>query len=226
MDSTLTAVRRNTIGKNEAVRTRQAGKIPAVLYGGKSKTGESVSVDPKELSRILHSKSGLNTIISLTLDGAPEARVLVKEYQIDPVTHRLLHADFYRVAMDKMLTVTVPVHLEGEAQGVKVQGGTLDFVHRDVDVECLPADIPEHIALDVTQMMIGQGIRVRDLPADGKWKAVSEPDMLIVHVVAPRAEAVATPEEGAAAAPAAAAEPEVMKKGKPEKEEKEEKGKK
>jgi large subunit ribosomal protein L25 len=218
MDSTLVAVRRNTIGKNEAVRTRQAGKIPAVLYGGKSKTGESVSVDPKELSRILHSKSGLNTIISLTLDGAPEARVLVKEYQIDPVTHRLLHADFYRVAMDKMLTVTVPVHLEGEAQGVKVQGGTLDFVHRDVDVECLPADIPEHIALDVTQLMIGQGIRVRDLPADGKWKAVSEADMLIVHVVAPRAEVVATPEEGAAAAPAAAAEPEVMKKGKPEKE--------
>jgi large subunit ribosomal protein L25 len=223
MDSTLVAVRRDTKGKNEAVRTRQSGQIPAVLYGGDSKTGESVSVDPKELGRILHSQSGLNSIISLKIDGAPETRVLVKQYQIDPVTHRLIHADFFRVAMDKMLTVTVPVHLEGEAKGVKVQGGTLDFVHRDVDVECLPADIPEHIALDVTELMIGQGIRVRDLPAEGKWKAVSEPEMLIVHVVAPRAEVVATPEEGAvaAAAPAVAAEPEVMKKGKVDKEEKE-----
>ena len=227
MDSTLVAIRRETKGKNEAVRTRQSGKIPAVLYGGDSKTGESMSVDPKDLGKILHSKSGLNSIISLKIDGAPETRVLVKQYQIDPVTHRLIHADFFRVAMDKMLTVTVPVHLEGEAKGVKVQGGTLDFVHRDVDVECLPADIPEHITLDVTELMIGQGVRVRDLPVDGKWKAVSEPDMLIVHVVAPRAEVVATPEEGAvAAAPAVAAEPEVMKKGKPDKDEKEDKGKK
>jgi large subunit ribosomal protein L25 len=227
MDSTLVVVRRETKGKNEAVRTRQSGRIPAVLYGGDSKTGESVSVDPKELGRILHSQSGLNSIISLKIEGAPETRVLVKQYQIDPVTHRLIHADFFRVAMDKTLVVTVPVHLEGESKGVKVQGGTLDFVHRDVDVECLPADIPEHITLDVTELMIGQGIRVRDLPAEGKWKAVSEPDMLIVHVVAPRAEVVATPEEGAAAAaPAAAAEPEVMKKGKVEKDEKEDKGKK
>jgi large subunit ribosomal protein L25 len=228
MDSTLVAVRRNTKGKNEAVRTRQGGKIPAVLYGGDSKTGESVSVDPKELGRILHSQSGLNTIISLAIEGVPETRVLVKEYQIDPVTHRLIHADFYRVAMDKTLIVTVPVHLEGEAKGVKAQGGTLDFVHRDVDVECLPGDIPEQITIDVTELMIGQGIRVRDLPSDGKWKAVSDADNLIVHVVAPRAEVVAAPEDAAAAAaaaPAAAAEPEVMKKGKVDKEEKEEKKK-
>jgi large subunit ribosomal protein L25 len=147
--------------------------------------------------------------------------VLVKQYQIDPVTHRLLHADFFRVAMDKLLRVTVPVHLTGESKGVKVQGGTLDFVHRDVAIECLPADIPEHIEIDVTELMISQGVRVRDLPADGKWKAVSEPEMLIVHIVAPRAEAAATTEEGAA--PAAAAEPEVMKKGKTDKEEKDKK---
>jgi len=208
MDSTLQAVRRDTIGKNEAVRLRQAGKIPAVLYGGDSKVGESVTVDPKELSRILHSHSGVNSLIAL---------------QIDPVTHRLLHADFYRVAMDKRLRVTVPVQLTGEAKGVKVQGGTLDFVHREVALECLPADIPEHIVVDVTELMISQGVRVRDLPADGKWTAVSEPEMLIVHIVAPRAEAVATPD--AAATPVAAAEPEVMKKGKPEKD-KDEKDKK
>lgn len=216
MDSTLQAVRRDTVGKNEAVRLRQSGKIPAVLYGGDSKTGESVIVDPKDLSRILHSKGGVNSIIALTIDGAPDTRVLVKEYQIDPVTHRLLHADFFRVAMDKLLKVTVPVHLTGEAKGVKVQGGTLDFVHRDVAIECLPSDIPEQIEIDVTELMISQGVRVRDLPADGKWKAVSEPEMLIVHIVAPRAEAAATPEAGAAA-PGAAAEPEVMKKGKTDK---------
>jgi|CXWK01.1.fsa_nt_gi large subunit ribosomal protein L25 len=223
MDSTLQAVRRDTIGKNEAVRLRQAGKIPAVLYGGDSKVGESVTVDPKELSRILHSHSGVNSLIALQIDGTADTKVLVKQYQIDPVTHRLLHADFYRVAMDKRLRVTVPVQLTGEAKGVKVQGGTLDFVHREVALECLPADIPEHIVVDVTELMISQGVRVRDLPADGKWTAVSEPEMLIVHIVAPRAEAVATPD--AAATPVAAAEPEVMKKGKPEKD-KDEKDKK
>lgn len=216
MDATLQAVRRETRGKNEAVRLRQSGKIPAVLYG-EGQTGESVSVDPKELSRILHSQAGVNSIIALQLDGAGDTRVLVKEYQIDPVTHRLLHADFFRVAMDKMLRVTVPVHLTGESKGVKLQGGTLDFVHREVTVECLPADIPEHIVIDVTDLTINEGVRVKDLPADGKWKAVSEPEMLMVHIVAPRVEVAATED---AAAPAAAAEPEVQKKGKTDKEEK------
>ena len=217
MSAVLDAVRRETFGKNEAVRTRQAGKIPAVLYGQKKGASESVTVDPKELSRILHSESGLNSLISLKIDGA-ETQVLVKEYQIDPVTHKLIHADFLRVAMDKVIRVTVPVHLTGEAKGVKLQGGTLDFVHRDVDVECLPADIPEHITVDVTELMLNQGVRVKDLATDGKWTAVSEPENLIVHIVAPRAEAAATTD--AAAAPAAAAEPEVAKKGKTDKEEK------
>ncbi len=218
MDAVLDAVRRETFGRNEAVRTRQAGKIPAVVYGGESKSPESVTVDPKELSRILHSQAGVNSLISLKIDGG-ETKVLVKEYQIDPVSHRLLHADFYRVAMDKVITVTVPIHLVGESKGVKQQGGTLDFVHRDVEVECLPSDIPEHITVDVTELLINQGVRVRDLVSDGKWTAVSEPDNLIVHVVAPRAEAAEATAD-AAAAPTAAAEPEVMKKGKTEKDEK------
>ena len=165
--------------------------------------------------------SGVNSIIDLQIDGVPDTKVLVKQYQIDPVTHRLLHADFFRLAMDKTLRVTVPVQLTGESKGVKVQGGTVDFVHREVTVECLPTDIPEHIVIDVTELMISQGVRVRDLPADGKWKAVSEPEMLMVHIVAPRLEAAATDEaEAEAAAPAAAAEPEVAKKGKPDKEDK------
>jgi len=221
MSATLQAVRRETFGKNEAIRLRQSGMIPAVLYGGSSTTGESVSVDPKELSRILHSEAGVNSLIDLQIAGTDDAKVLVKEYQLDPVTHRLLHADFFRVAMDKALRVTVPVQLTGEAKGVKVQGGTLDFVHREVALECLPADIPEHITVDVTELMIGQGVRVRDLVSDGKWKAISEAEMLIVHIVAPRVEA-APAEEGAAAAPdaaAAPAEPEVAKKGKADKDE-------
>jgi large subunit ribosomal protein L25 len=220
MEAVLEAVRREERGRNEMVRIRQKGQIPAVLYGGKGQT-ESVVVDPKALMRILHSDSGVNTLISLKLDGEGEARVLVKAYQLDPVTHKLLHCDFYRVAMDQVLRVTVPVHLTGEAKGVKAQGGIVDFVHRDLVIECLPADIPEHVTVDVTELMIGLGIRVRDLPTDGKWKAVSEGDMLIVHVVAPKVEAAPEPAE-VAAAPAAPAEPEVIKKGKVEKEEEKE----
>jgi large subunit ribosomal protein L25 len=220
MEATLEAVRREQRGRNEMVRIRQKGQIPAVLYGGQG-PAESVVVDPKELMRILHSDSGVNTLISLKLEGGAEARVLVKEYQLDPVTHKLLHCDFYRVAMDQVLRVTVPVHLTGEAKCVKAQGGIVDFVHRDLAIECLPADIPEHVTVDVTELMIGDGIRVRDLPTDGKWKPVSESDMLIVHVVPPKVEAAPEPAE-AAAVPAAPAEPEVIKKGKVEKEEEKE----
>jgi large subunit ribosomal protein L25 len=188
-----------------------------VLYGGTLREGEPVAVDPKALMQILHA-SGLNTLISLKIEGAGDARVLVKEYQLDPVTHKLLHADFYRVAMDKLLRVTVPVHLTGEAKGIKAQGGVLDFVNRDVVIECLPADIPEHLTVDVTELGLNDGIRVRDIDTGGKWKPVSEPDLLIVHVVAPKVEAEPVAAE-VAAAPTAPAEPEVIKKGKAEAEE-------
>jgi large subunit ribosomal protein L25 len=213
MDAVLEAVKRTTFGDNEAGRTRRAGQIPAVLYGGDSKEAVSLSVDPKALSKILHSKSGANTLISLKLDGAGDTRVLVKQYQLEPVSHRLIHADFYKVAMDKALTLTVPVHLVGEAKGVKAQGGVVEFVNREIDIEVLPADIPEFIEVDVTELMLHQGVRVRDLKAE-KWKAVSEGELLIVHVVMPKVEEVTTPAAGAA--PAAAAEPEVAKKGKKE----------
>ena len=120
--------------------------------------------------------------------------MLVKEYQLDPIDHKLLHADFYQVAMDKMLTVTVPIVLKGEAKGVKQQGGIVDFVHREIEIEVLPGDIPENITVDISELMLHEGVRVRDLQTEGsKWKATSEPDMMIVHVVAPRAEEVAAP---------------------------------
>jgi large subunit ribosomal protein L25 len=226
MEARLEAVKRESFGKNEARRLRVTGHIPAVLYGGVSGAGKreatSIAVDPKALSGILHSESGVNTLIGLTI-GDEDVRVLVKEYQIDPVTSKLLHADFYRIAMDKLLTVTVPVICKGEPKGVKQQGGLLDIVHREVEVECLPADIPEHIELDVTELMLGQAIRLKDVATNPKWTAVSDLDIMLVHVISPRVVAEPTPTDAAAVAatPATPAEPEIIKKGKVEKEEKE-----
>ena len=224
MDVTLDVVKREGKGKNEANRLRASGRIPAVVYGarkeGKAPEGVPVAVDPKEVLRILHSESGANTLITLKLDGR-QSRVMVKEYQLDPVSHHLLHADFYQLAMDKAIVVAVPIVVNGEPAGVKQQGGLLDFVTREIEVECLPTDIPEHIDVDVTELMLHQSIRVRDLPGSPAFRIVSEPDTMLVHVVMPKAEeSAATAEaEAAVAAPAAPAEPEVIKKGKTEKEE-------
>jgi len=227
MEAILEAITRETFGKNEAHRTRREGKVPAVLYGGDGKEATPISVEPKALLKILHSESGANTLISLKLGGG-DTKVLVKEYQLDPVTHQVLHADFYRVAMDRLLQVTIPVVVKGTPQGVKQQGGLLEFIRREIQIECLPADIPEHVEVDVSDLMLHQGIRVRDLAVSEKWKPLSDPDMMIVHVIMPKAEEVAAPAaDAAAAAPVAPTEPEVIKKGKKEEdvEEKEEKKK-
>src|SRR6187402_1492261 len=227
MDATLEAVMREGRGKNEANRLRASGRIPGVVYGtaskGKAPEGVAVAVDPKALLRILHSDSGANTLITLKLDGG-QSRVMVKEYQLDPTTHHLLHADFYQLAMDKAITVTVPIVIKGEPKGVKLQGGLLDFVTRDIQVQCLPTDIPGHIDVDVTEMMLHDSIRVRDLAVDPKWKPVTEGDTMLVHVVMPKAEESATAAAtDAAAAPAATAEPEVIKKGKADEKDEEKK---
>jgi large subunit ribosomal protein L25 len=228
MEATLEAAKRDGRGKNEARRLRVSGRVPAVVYGarkeGQAPEGVPVAVDPKEVLRILHSDSGANTLITLKFDGG-ESRVMVKEYQLDPVSHSLLHADFYQLAMDKAIVVTVPIVLHGEPKGVKLQGGVLDFVTRDVQVQSLPTDIPEHIDVDVSELMLHQSIRLRDLPENPKWKMISEPETMLVHVVMPKVEEVAAPAADAAvAAPVAgAAEPEVIKKGKTDKEEDEKK---
>ena len=215
--STLQAEKRDTRGKNEARRLRAKGRIPAVVYGGEKGKATEISVDPKILFRILHSESGVNTLIGLEGIGAGDTRVLVKEYQLDPIDHKLLHVDFYQVAMDKALTVTVPIVLKGEAKGVKQQGGIVDFVHRDIEIETLPGDIPENITVDISELMLNQGVRVRDIHTEGaKWKPVSDADTMLVHVVALKAE---EPAPDAAAVAPGTAEPEVIKKGKPEKEE-------
>ena len=228
MEAVLEAIARETFGKNEARRTRREGKVPGVLYGGDGAKATPISVEPKALLKILHSESGANTLISLKLSGAADTKVLVKEYQLDPVTYKVLHADFYRVAMDKLIQVTIPVVVKGEPKGVKQQGGILEFIRRENEVECLPADIPENVEVDVSELMLHQGIRVRDLTVDPKWTPKSDPDMMLVHVIMPKAEEVAAPAaEAVAAAPVAPAEPEVIKKGKKEEteEEKEEKKK-
>ena len=208
-------------------RTRRAGcaradaSRPCSTAPRKGRRSRSPSI-PKALLKILHSESGVNTLIGLEglSDAGRDTRVLVKEYQLDPIDHKLLHADFYQVAMDKMLTVTVPVVLKGEAKGVKQQGGIVDFVNREVEIEVLPGDIPENITVDISELMLNQGVRVRDLSTEGvKWTAVSDADMMIVHVVTLKVEEEAPAAEAVAAAPGAApAEPEVIKKGKADKE--------
>lgn len=208
MDLTLTAATRTTRGKNEARRMRRAGQVPGVVYGG-TDGDTAVVIDPKPLLRLLHSESGFNTIFDLEVDGGQGSAVLVKDVQLSPLNDELLHVDFLRVALDKVITVTVPVHLSGEAAGVKQQGGLVDFVTRDVQVECLPTAIPEHIAVDVTPLHIGEGVRLRDVAEDVTWTPVSDLDTLLVHVVPPKVEIEkAEEDEEAAAAEEGAAEAE------------------
>ena len=213
MEAVLEAQARDTFGKNEARRTRRGGHVPGVLYGGGGTEAVAIAVKPKALLKILHSESGQNTLISLKLEGAGDNRVLVKDYLLDPITHEVLHVDFLRIAMDKLLQVTIPILVHGEPKGVKQQGGILEYIRREVVIEVLPADIPEHIDVDVTELMLHQGIRVRDIATNAKWKPVSELDLMLVHVIQPKAEEVAATTD---AATTAVAEPEVMKKGKKE----------
>ena len=203
MDIKLDAVTREERGKNEARRLRQAGMLPAVLYGAKEGGAQAIKMAPKPLLEVLHSESGVNTLLGISVDGGSASQVLVKDYQVDPVSNELLHVDFYQPPLDRPITVTVPVALRGEAAGVKQQGGLVDFVQRDVQVECLPTEIPEHLEVDVSPLMIGQGVRLRELLEGVTWKPVSDPDTLLVHVVAPKVEAEteeAEEEEEAAAA--------------------------
>jgi large subunit ribosomal protein L25 len=218
MEAILDAQVRDTFGKNEARRIRREGKVPCVVYGGQA-GATSIAVPPKALLKILHSQAGQNTLIALKLAGAGDTRVLVKDFQLDPITHEVLHADFYRVAMDKLLQVTIPIVVHGEPKGVKQQGGLLEHIRREIEIEVLPGDIPEHIDVDVTELMLHQGVRVRDIATNSKWKPISDPDLMLVHVILPKAEEVVAPTDAAAAATATPAEPEVIKKGKKDEEE-------
>ena len=204
---------RESLGKNAARRLRHQNLIPGIVYGDK-KPPVAVIVDPKRILEILHSQSGENTIFQLGLAGTETRRhVMIKDYQVDPVKGNLIHADFVRIQMDAVIEVDVPVHVAGEAAGVKLDGGILEHVTREVRVSCLPGDIPEHIVIDVTALKIGDALRVSDLPTSARYKILADPEQTIVVVGAPAKEE-APPVAGEAVAAAAPAEPEVIKKGK------------
>jgi large subunit ribosomal protein L25 len=191
--------------------------VPAVLYGNK-KDAISLTVDAKQVAKILRSETGHNTIFTVTVANGAEEKAMVRDWQVDPISGRLLHVDLFRIAMDVRMRVMVPVHTFGEAQGVKLQGGVFETVTREVEVECLPADIPEEFRVDVTEMMIGKQLRAADLPFDpAKIKLVTDPIRVIAHVVVLKKEEEPAA-DAAVTADAAPAEPEVMKKGKKEEE--------
>lgn len=212
-DITVVAEPRSTRGKNEARRLRVKGLAPAVMYGAE-KEAVAVAVSPKEINKILRSNTGHNTIFNLSVTGGETTPVMIIDWQHEPVKQNLLHIDLKRIDPTKRIAVKVAVHIRGEAKGVKIQGGLLEIVSRDIEVECLPDEIPEAFDVDVADLALNQAIRASALPMTGSMKLVSAADTVIVHVVALRAEAAATPEEGAAGA----AEPEVIKKGKKEEE--------
>jgi large subunit ribosomal protein L25 len=212
--SILEAQKREPGTKNAARRVRVAGKIPAVVYGA-GKDAASVAVDPRQVLRILRSESGHNTIFDLALDS-DRVKAMIVDWQFEPIKGTLLHVDLQRIAMDKKLTVTVPVVLKGEAAGVKQEGGILEQLLRGIEVECLPVDIPKSIEVDISHLTFGVGVRVQDLPHSEKLKFLTDPNQMIAHITSVKEEVVATPEAVAADATAAPAEPEVIKKGKQE----------
>jgi large subunit ribosomal protein L25 len=208
---------RDTRGKNAARRTRKTGMVPAVLYGGK-KDAAALSVNAKQVAKILRSETGHNTIFNVRVAEGSEEKAMMKDWQVDPFTGSLLHVDMLRIAMDVRMRVRVPVHTTGEPQGVKLQGGVFEMVTREVEIECLPADIPEEFKVDISGMMIGHQLRAGDVPLDPeKMKLVTDAVRVIAHVVTLKKEEEPTA-EAAVAAETAPAEPEVIKKGKKDEE--------
>jgi large subunit ribosomal protein L25 len=207
-EAVVATPRTGKFNKNHARRVRVAGKIPAVVYGA-GQDAVAVTVDPKVITRILHSDSGHNTIFDLQVEGAAIAKAMIVDWQNEPLKGHLLHIDLKRIAMDKMMRVSVPIQLVGVPVGVKMHGGILEHVMREVEIECLPNDIPGHLDVDVSNLELHAAIHVSDLPHSGSIKFLGEEDATVAHVTvikeeAPPAEAVVV----------AAAEPEVAKKGK------------
>jgi large subunit ribosomal protein L25 len=204
--------------KNHARRVRREGKIPAVVYGA-GKDAKPVSVAPRHVLRILRSDSGHNTIFDLAVsdgNGGERTKAMIVDWQYEPIKGHLLHIDLKRIAMDKALRVSVPIELQGVPVGVKTEGGILEQMLREVEIECLPGDIPSHIDVDVSELTFGKVLRVADLPHNEKLKFISDANQPVAHVTSVKEEVVATPEAVAAEAGATPSEPEVIKKGKAE----------
>lgn len=200
--------REGRFNKNAARRVRVSGKIPAVVYGA-GKEPVAVTVDPRVITKILHSDSGHNTIFDLDVTGASAVKAMIVDWQHEPIKGALLHIDLKRIAMDKAMRVSVPIQLVGIPVGVKSQGGILEHVLREVEIECLPADIPSHLDVDVSALEIHGTIRVSGLPHSGSIKFLGDENATVAHVATIKEEVVAVDETAATAA-----EPEVAKKGK------------
>ena len=213
IETVVSAKLRDTRGKNEARRTRRSGMIPGVVYGA-FKDPVAVSVDPKAIHKIVHSKTGHNTIFNIDVSGSEVTPAMVVDEQYDPVKGHLLHVDLKRIDLTKRIRVSVPVHVTGEPAGVKTQGGLLEVITRFVEIDTLPEEIPESFSIEVNELLIGQSKRASDIKLPGSIKLTSSPESVIAHVVGMRAEEVAP----AAEAAPTAAEPEVVKKGKKEEE--------
>jgi len=213
----LEAQQRTAGTKNDARRVRRDGKVPAVVYGAGKQT-MPVSVDPRQVARILHSQTGHNTVFDLAIDGE-RTKAMIVDWQYEPIKGALLHIDLKRIAMDQKLRVNVPIELTGEAAGVKEQGGILEQIVREVELECLPSDIPNAIEVNISHLVFGVVLRVADLPKSDKLKFLTDPDQPVAHIISIKEEEVPTVEAIAGEAAAAPAEPEVIKKGKQETEE-------
>ena len=216
-DITISAEPRSSRGKNEARRLRAKGLAPAVLYGA-SQDPVAVSISPKEIAKILRTRSGHNTIFNVALKDGETTPAMIADWQNDPIKDNLLHVDLKRIDMTKRVHVKIPVFTSGDPRGVKEQGGLLEAITREVEIECLPIDIPEEFRVDVSGLLIGQNLRASELKLEGSIKLLTSADAVLAHVVALKAEAEPAAAEGAAEAGAAPAEPEVIKKGKKEEE--------
>ncbi len=208
IEAVVATPREGKFNKNAARRVRVAGKIPAVVYGA-GQDAVAVTVDPRMITKILHSDSGHNTIFDLNVQGAAVVKAMIVDWQHEPIKGKLLHIDLKRIAMDKMMRVSVPIQLVGIPVGVKTQGGILEHVLREVEVECLPNDIPSHLDVDVSGLELNAAIHVSDLPHPGSIKFLGDENATVAHVTAIKEEVVAVD-----AVVVAAAEPEVAKKGK------------
>jgi large subunit ribosomal protein L25 len=211
-DVVIEVEERNKSGKNESRRLRHAGRIPAILYGA-GKPVLSVTVDPRDLEQVLHSESGENTLLDLRLKGkGSQRKAMIKDYQADPLTGRVMHADFIRIEMDTKLEISVPVRAVGIPPGVKEQGGLLEILQRELKIECLPGDIPEQIEVDVSELNVHDHIWVENLRPSGNFRFLDPMETLVINVVPPRL----VEEEAAPVEAEEEAEPEVIAKGKKE----------
>ncbi len=206
IDAVVATPRTGTFNKNHARRVRVSGLIPAVVYGA-GKESVAVTVDPKVITKILYSESGHNTIFDLTIEGHGAAKAMIVDWQNEPIKGKLLHIDLKRIAMDKAMTVSVEVKLIGVPAGVKMGGGVLSQVLHEVEIECLPGDIPSHIDVDVSGLEVNGAIHISDLPHSDKVTYLGEEDALVAHVTVMKEEVEPEPVAGAT-------EPEVAKKGK------------